>query len=910
MNAIRSVLRSLSSWRLWVAALAAATVGLGGYLAFYEWSDSNSPGNSGQTQLVPVTRGNLVNDVSVTGTLAYANRETVTFRQQGFVSDISTSEGDWVRTGDSLAVLDDETIANLDRAVAQARIEVRDTEEALEEAMNPHKAAQIAQAELDAANARLNLQKAEEELQGLAEVPEELLAQAQVDVVKAQILLEDATEDKSTLMSPSFQVVAKAQSQFTAARLALRDAQEDLEALLNPTETEMAQAEAEVTRSQIQLEDAREALESVTSVTALDLAKARAAVSDAELEYMASQDAIYELETWSVAGDILNLQESIDAAQDSLLTAKEDLQNAERNSDSAVQAATDEVKKSKSNYSGLFEEWLGIDVFQLSGHSPDAVLAELGIDLGYVFGDGHMAELQSQYEEGTLEDSHSTPWNEQVVHSRTELVAGEVMVECDWREAGAGKSCVMEELMAAFDTVKEKAAGLDYVRAEEAEKVGMAEESVYGAERALEQADRNLDVYITEQSESESTLPLVRSRVEALGLAKANLENAREELSSLLAAPDAAEVESRQQDITAAEIALADSLEKLSSLTGQPDALILESKTRAVETAEADLLDAESALAELLEAADLDVELADSEVELSRAMLQDAEDALSSLLEDPDAIELLVKQANVRVARESLAEAESALAEFRTVDLLEIGLREAELVAARTSLETAVTDLERATLRAPFDGVVASVNIEVGQQVNVSTQAIEIADPSIVEVSGSVDEIDVLFLRVGAQAFVSLDALAGQILPGTVSTVANAGTSQQGVVTYPVTVRVDSSESGRLPEGLSATAQIIIREQSDAILIPLQALYGTVQAPLVKVVVDEALVERQVGLGISDDFWVVIEEGLSEGEVVSMDVVGSGTSQFGGFGPGFRQIGGINGGFGGGGGGLGGGGNR
>ena len=401
-------------------------------------------------------------------------------------------------------------------------------------------------------------------------------------------------------------------------------------------------------------------------------------------------------------------------------------------------------------------------------------------------------------------------------------------------------------------------------------------------------------------SESESTLPEIKSRVEALGLAKANLENAREELGSLIAGPDASEVESKQRDVISAEIKLADSLEYLASLTGQPDELIVESRHRAVETAEADLHDAEVALSELLQADDSDIELVAREIEVAWANLADSEDALSSLLADPDALDLLVKRASVQVAQESLAEAESALVEVRAVDQLDIGLREAELAAARTSLEAAVTDRERATLRAPFEGIVVSVNIDVGQQVNVTTQAIEIADPSIVEVSGSVDEIDVLFLQIGAQAFVSLEALGGQTLPGTVSSIANSGISQQGVVTYPVTIQVDSTETGTLPEGLSATAQIIIREQNNAILIPIQALYGTVQEPLVRVVIAGDLLERQVSLGISDEFWVVVEEGLLEGEVVSMEVVGSSTSQFGGAGAGFRQLGGIGGGFGGG----------
>ena len=240
------------------------------------------------------------------------------------------------------------------------------------------------------------------------------------------------------------------------------------------------------------------------------------------------------------------------------------------------------------------------------------------------------------------------------------------------------------------------------------------------------------------------------------------------------------------------------------------------------------------------------------------------------------------------------------------MDQLEIELREAEVVAARATLDTAIENLERATLRAPFDGIVVGVNIESGQQVNTNTQAIEIADPSIVEVSGSVDEIDVLFLQVGAQAAVTLEALGTEILPGRVSSISNSGTSQQGVVTYPVTILVESSAADQLPEGLSATAQVIIREQTDSVLIPLQALYGSAQAPTVRVVNGEDIVDRQVTLGISDDFWVVVEDGLAEGETISMEVVGSSTTQFGGIGATFRAVGGFGGGPRGGGGGPGG----
>ena len=106
---------------------------------------------------------------------------------------------------------------------------------------------------------------------------------------------------------------------------------------------------------------------------------------------------------------------------------------------------------------------------------------------------------------------------------------------------------------------------------------------------------------------------------------------------------------------------------------------------------------------------------------------------------------------------------------------------------------------------------------------------------------------------------------------------------------------MDSADIGQVPEGLSATAQVIIRERNNATLIPLQALYGTVQSPTVRVVSGNDIIEREVRLGISDDFWIVVEEGLNEGETVSMEVVGSSTSQFGGIGATFRAVGGFGG---------------
>ena len=219
MTVLRNILERMKSWKLWAVVVIVVAAGTGGYYAFTTWSDSSAEEEAAQTQLVPVTRGDLVNDVSVTGTLAYTTRETITFGQQGFVSDLTVSEGDRVAAGDALAVLDAETVANLEKAIAQARINVRNAEDALEEARNPYTAAQIAKAESDVANARLDLQKAEEIVSELGVVSADLLVQAHIDILKAQDALETAKENKVTLVTPTFQEVVKAQSDVTTARV-------------------------------------------------------------------------------------------------------------------------------------------------------------------------------------------------------------------------------------------------------------------------------------------------------------------------------------------------------------------------------------------------------------------------------------------------------------------------------------------------------------------------------------------------------------------------------------------------------------------------------------------------------------------------------------------------------------------
>ena len=514
MTALRNILERMKSWRLWAVVVIAVAVGAGGYYAFTTWSDSSAEEEAAQTQLVPVTRGDLVNDVSVTGTLTYTTRETITFGQQGFVSEVTVLEGDRVSAGDAIAVLDAETVANLEKAIAQARINVRNAEDALEEARNPYTAAQIARAESDVANARLDLQKAEETLSELGVVSADLLAQARIDILKAQDALETANENKVTLVTPTFQEVVNAQSKVTASRVALQDARDDLDALLNPTDGDIESAQADVTKARLDLQAAGDALDALTNVTEIDLAKAQAAVADAQLDLERAQDdldkltnptavdlakaqttvadaqldleraqeAVDDATTPAAAEDIADYQANIDSAHDSLLTAQFKLQTTERNAAENIQAAMDELDIAQDDYSALFETWLGMNVASPIDQSSDAVFAAHGSDLVSIFEGPHIDRMKSLFEQGILRDEPETPWNEVVVYSWAVLYPGEVLVDCGNLEAGRHRTCLRDEFEDAYSVVQELTASLETLQADEAEKIREAQVAVSKAE--------------------------------------------------------------------------------------------------------------------------------------------------------------------------------------------------------------------------------------------------------------------------------------------------------------------------------------------------------------------------------------------------------------------------------------------
>jgi len=161
---------------------------------------------------------------------------------------------------------------------------------------------------------------------------------------------------------------------------------------------------------------------------------------------------------------------------------------------------------------------------------------------------------------------------------------------------------------------------------------------------------------------------------------------------------------------------------------------------------------------------------------------------------------------------------------------------------ARANL-TRVTDvLQKTTYSAPYDGVVTNLPVREGESVVVGIQnalgstLMTIADMSIITAEVKVDETDIVNVRLGQPAEVTIDAIPKKIFHGKVSEIGDnaivrssgVSTSQQATASeeakdFKVVVTLSDPPADLRP-GLSTTAKITTATRSNALAIPIQAL--------------------------------------------------------------------------------------
>jgi HlyD family secretion protein len=315
---------------------------------------------------------------------------------------------------------------------------------------------------------------------------------------------------------------------------------------------------------------------------------------------------------------------------------------------------------------------------------------------------------------------------------------------------------------------------------------------------------------------------------------------------------------------------------------------------QSIVVAEADLTDAEKALNDLLTS---DTARAEAVIALKEA--QEAYDRADNylhylqrsrripqtsvrtfLIRTPRGYEYRTKTKSFKgpAPEDWLIEAENDLAlkkaeldeAQRTFDRLTNG-NTAEIEAAQARVEAAQATLNMARLISPFAGTVTESEVLPGDQVSAGATAFRIDNLSSLLVDVEVSEVDINSISIGQPVTLSFDAVLGKEYHGEVLEVTQAGTVENGVVNFTVTVELTDADALVKP-GMTAGVNIVVQEMQDVLLVPNRAVRLVDGERVVYILENGQPVKKEIRLGSSSDSQSIVASGdITEGDLIILN---------------------------------------
>ena len=353
---------------------------------------------------------------------------------------------------------------------------------------------------------------------------------------------------------------------------------------------------------------------------------------------------------------------------------------------------------------------------------------------------------------------------------------------------------------------------------------------------ALETTDLKLAL-----AQAEATLRINQARLEQvrkgpeaseIAAAKAQLESAQAAYRQLLAGPSEDEKRAAMAAVERARAALEQAQAAYDQVANMPNVGMLPQS----------------------------VQLRDATIELERA------EAQYRITTAPPT------EAQIAQAKAQIAQAQANLDRLlRGPSAEEIEIAEAQVAQAQAAVEQARLALEHATLSAPFDGVVAAVNVRPGEVTNGALAAIVLIDPSRFHIDVKVDEVDIGHVKEGQPVEVRLDALPEAKIAGHIERISPIAQVAGGVVSYDVTIVIEPTDAP-LRAGMTATANIVTTELKDVLVVPNRFIRMDREnnKTYVEKVVDNIPTPVEITVGARNEQLSQVLRGLEEGDVVAL----------------------------------------
>lgn len=273
-------------------------------------------------------------------------------------------------------------------------------------------------------------------------------------------------------------------------------------------------------------------------------------------------------------------------------------------------------------------------------------------------------------------------------------------------------------------------------------------------------------------------------------------------------------------------------------------------------------------------------------IEDAKKLIESSERSIAEKTESLEKLKRGAEETALQNARERIREREESLKKLqRGPDDLDRKSQEIAITKAQHALEDARERLRDAedtlsdyTIRAPFDGQIASFDAIVGESASSSSVlGTLVTRDRLAKIS--LNEVDIAAVRAGQKATLTFDAIPDFSIAGSVVSVDTVGEVSQGVVTFMVTIGFDSADE-RIKPGMSVSASIITATKDNVLLLPNAAIKSEGESTYVQTADSPQgqTNRRDVQTGLTNDESTEIREGLTEQDTIIMRTIKPGKS--------------------------------
>lgn len=215
----------------------------------------------------------------------------------------------------------------------------------------------------------------------------------------------------------------------------------------------------------------------------------------------------------------------------------------------------------------------------------------------------------------------------------------------------------------------------------------------------------------------------------------------------------------------------------------------------------------------------------------------------------------------------------------KSINIQEVSKLQLKVQQAQAKMDEAEEALEKLTVTAPSPGIaIIQKSWQTGLKYQVDDQPypgwpmIGLPDLSSMKADVMINEVDISKINVGQEVLIRLDAYPDSLYHGRVSEVASLGRNKDRdskVKVFDTTILLEGHDQQLMP-GMTVSAEVIVERIPDVLFVPLEALFTREGASIVYVRKGGEYEARSVTPGRENDDYVIITEGIEEGEDVAL----------------------------------------